>query len=61
MFVYVQVYDTKVSLYINGTGLGYSPRATTSLAAVISDEGGTLRLGQNQAGRLLYKMYNWNL
>ena len=44
------MYDTTLSYYINGTGVGLSARGTSGLVGTVLDAEGSFRLGQANDG-----------
>ena len=47
----LQVYDTSVSYFVNGTGPGYVASGTKDLEGAIRDSSGTFKLGQSLDGK----------
>ena len=51
----LQVYDTTVSVFVNGLDAGGTARATKGLVGVVLDSDGTFRVGQTATGQGQYK------
>ena len=47
----MQVYDTTVSYYVDGTGLSFSARSTRQMVFPVVDDGGIVKIGQNKDGQ----------
>ena len=54
-FDFEQVYDTTISTFINGMGVGYTARDTRTLASRVQEipTGGFARVGANKDGNVL--------
>ena len=51
LYAIFQVYNTTVSYFVNGVGIGSTARGTQSLAGKITDERGEILLGQTYLGK----------
>ena len=56
-FYFEQVYDTTISTFINGMGVGYTARDTITLVSPVQEvpTGGFARVGANKNGNVLLK------